>query len=409
MKLPKLKTLCLLCLGTISLQLHSQSVADLISGYTGTVEWDATKKTITFVTGGQITFATKGNKSWLWEVPTEVAKIYIKKNTRVNGAFHSKASLTIEGEDRKTSVVYGTETQSWPQKNGLTAYKICSFQNFGGTMTIKNLTSLNPRAFHVRGWGTKMMVSYCDFIDTRGGHGNHSDGVEGGDGSVFDNCYFETGDDIIKVYFNILVTNCTINMVENTVPIQLGWGNYSNGKTGTFRNLKIYGNSGRGAQGMPIINGRTGTYNVNVIIDSCDIQNPNASWVTLTEAKTGLNLKVTNANIKVKTHVGKYLNGPYTTSICGSTAQNATYNCLTTTDIAENANRAEGRVFPNPAKNFITIKTSGNNFAICDISGKTILSNKCNLNEDHIISLTGLKHGVYFVKTNEGISKFIKL
>ena len=80
MKLPKLKTLCLLCLGVTSLQLHSQSVADLIAGYTGKVEWDATKKSITFVTGGQVTFATKGNKSWLWEVPTEVSKIYIKKN-----------------------------------------------------------------------------------------------------------------------------------------------------------------------------------------------------------------------------------------------------------------------------------------------------------------------------------------
>ncbi len=409
MHLTKLKTLCFLCLGAISLQLHSQSVADLIAGYTGTVEWDATKKTITFVTGGQITFASKGKKSWLWEVPTDVSNIYIKKNTRVNGAFHSKASLTIQGEDRKTSVVYGTEIQSWPQKNGLTAYTICTFQNFGGTMTIKNLTSLNPRAFHVRGWGTKMMVSYCDFIDTRGGHGNHSDGVEGGDGSVFDNCYFESGDDIIKVYFNILVTNCTINMVQNTVPIQLGWGNYSNGKTGTFRNLKIYGNSGRGAVANAIINGRQGIYNVTVNIDSCDIQNSNASWVTLNEATTGLKCNVTNAKIKVKSHVGNYLNGPYTTSICGSSARNAEYNCITTTNITQNTSQSEASVFPNPAKNFITIKTSGDNFAICGISGKVILSDKCNANEEHEISLTGLNPGIYFVKTNEGISKFVKL
>ena len=407
MKLLKLKTLCLFFLIAISQQLHSQSVAELITGYTGTVEWDATKKTITFVTGGQITFAIKGNKSWLWEVPTEVAKIYIKKNTRVNGAFHSKATLTIEGEDRKTSEVYGTEIQSWPQKNGLTAYKICSFQNFGGTMTIKNLTSRNPRAFHVRGWGTKMMVSYCDFIDTRGGSGNHSDGVEGGDGSVFDNCYFETGDDFIKVYFNILVTNCTINMVENTVPIQLGWGNYSNGKTGTFRNLKIYGTSGRGAQGLPIINGRSGIYNVNVIIDSCDIQNPNASWVALTEAKTGLNCKVTNANIKVKTHVGKYLNGPYTFSVCGSTERLNQYNCATISSIHTKINDSRCFLYPNPASSTIFVNTKYD-VAIINSQGQLINIFEALDKKTVEVNVEKFPNGLYFAKTGSKTYKFIK-
>jgi len=363
---------------------------------------------MTFVTSGQITFASKGNKSWIWEVPTDVSNIYINKNTRVNGAFHSKASLTIVGEDRKTSEVYGTETQSWPQANGLTAYTICSFQNFGGTMTLKNFTSRNPRAFHVRGWGTRMMVSYCDFIDTRGGHGNHSDGVEGGDGSVFDNCYFETGDDIIKVYFNILVTNCTINMVENSVPIQLGWGNYSNGKTGTFRNLKIYGTSGRGAVSNAIINGRQGIYNVTVNIDSCDIQNTNASWVTLNEATTGLICNVTNAKIKVQSHVGNYLNGPYTTSICGSSAQNAEYDCIDATNIPNINSNLNNRIYPNPASDFLIVKSEAKELTIYDVTGKSFQTKLSKTNDEQKISIKDLKSGIYFANTIEGTTKFIK-
>jgi hypothetical protein len=34
-------------------------------------------------------------------------------------------------------------------------------------------------------------------------------------------------------------------MITNSVPIQLGWGNYSNGAVGTFRNLRVFGDGGR--------------------------------------------------------------------------------------------------------------------------------------------------------------------
>ncbi len=407
MKLSQLKILFLLCLITLSIQLKAETVAELISGYTGTAQWDEASKTLTFVTSGQITFPDKGNKSWLWEIPADVKKIFILKNIMVNGAFHSKASITIEGEDRKTSVVYGTNEQRWADNRSIKAYTICSFQNFGGTMTIKNLTSLNPRGFHVRGWGTKMVVSYCDFIDDRDGHGNHSDGVEGGDGSVFDNCYFETGDDIFKVYFDILVTNCIVNMITNTVPIQLGWGNYSNGKTGTFRNLKIYGNSGRGAQGNPIINGRTGTYNVNVNIDGCDIENPNASWVTLTEVNTGLNLNVTNARINLKSHVGNFLNGPYTFSICGITERLNQYNCATTSLDQPQMNESELFLYPNPASSIIFVNTQ-NDVAIYNSHGQFIDLIAATSKKGVEFNVEQLPNGLYFAKTSAKTYKFIK-
>ncbi len=320
------KEICKSFIAIVFLSLYAtikaQSVGELISGYSGNMKWNDLTKTVTFLTSGDVVFPEKGVKSFIWVIPTSVTNVVIKKDVRVNAVFHSHADVCIEGEDRKTSVVYGTELQSWPQKHRVVEYTICTFQNFGGTMTIKNLTSLNPRGFHVRGWGTTMMVSYCDFLDTRGGHGNHSDGVEGGDGSVFDNCYFETGDDIFKVYFDILVTNCTIKMVQNTVPIQLGWGSYSDRKTGTFRNLK------RGAVDNAIINGRRGKYNVTVNIDGCDIDNPNAVWVALNETTTGLKCNVPNAKINVKSHTGQFMNGKYELNICGFDTQLNQYNCI---------------------------------------------------------------------------------
>ena len=185
----------------------SQSLEQLRLAYSGKLEWHEAAATVRFAESGAINFTNVGARSFIWQIPPEVKQVRIARGVTVNGAFHSKASVTIAGEDRKTSVVYGTEEQSWPQKRNLKAFEICSFQNFGGVMTISNLTSLNPRAFHVRGWSEVVHVASCDFIDRRGGHGNHSDGFEGGDGSTVHDCYFESGDDIIKVYFDITVTD----------------------------------------------------------------------------------------------------------------------------------------------------------------------------------------------------------
>lgn len=176
-------------------------------------------------------------------------------------------------------------------------------------MKISNLTSLNPRAYHVRGWSKIVHVKFCDFIDRRGGHGNHSDGFVGGDGSTVHNYYVESGDDIIKVYFDITVTDTTIKMVQNSLPIQLGWGNYSDKAVGSFKNLTALGNSGRGAEGNAIISGRKGRYDVTINIDGCHIENPNGTPVSLREDSMTLCGAITNAHIKLKSYAGKYQSG----------------------------------------------------------------------------------------------------
>jgi hypothetical protein len=310
----------------------AQSPEQLRSAYSGRLEWDKHGATLHFTGSGEIHFTDAGLKSFIWEIPSEVKRVQVGRNVTVNGAFHARADLLITGEDRKTSVVYGTDEQRWSQSRNIKAFLICTFQNFGSVMTISNLTSLNPRGFHVRGWDNVVHAVSCDFLDRRGGHHNNSDGFEGGDGSTVHDCYFESGDDIIKVYHDITVTDTTIKMITNTVPIQLGWGNYSDGAVGTFRNLRVLGSGGRGAEGNAIISGRQGRYNVTVNIDGCHIENPNGALVSLREDSMTLRGAITNGRIQLKRYAGNYLKGTNLLTVCGTTERKAAYDCALPTE-----------------------------------------------------------------------------
>jgi len=343
----KIKLVCLSILFlAFFLPANSQSVSNLISNYSGIATWDETSKTVTFETTGTIYFADKvgnGNNPQtdqmqnFWDVPTTVAKIIIKENVTLTGAFHTFATCAIEGENRYTSIVYGTDVQRWADANNpggqdLSEWYYAQFQNYGGTLTIKNLTSLNSFSYHVRGWSGKVIhLDNCDFIDNRGGSGNHSDGFCGGDGSTVNNCYFETGDDIFKTYFDYTVTNCTVNMIENCVPIQMGWGDYSSGSKVDFYNLTITGTSGRWSPNKTygVIVGRTGNYSITVNIDGLNLENPNAHLVMLWEENMTLNGAITNAKINVKAYTqAEYNKGTVNLTVCGSTEQSGQYDCI---------------------------------------------------------------------------------
>jgi hypothetical protein len=310
-----------------ALALRGQPVEQLTAAFSGKLAWDKAAATVRFADSGAINFTNAGVRSFIWQIPPEVKQVRIAKGVTVNGALHSKASVTIAGEDRKTSMVYGTDEQRWSQNRGIKAFTICTFQNFGGVMTISNLTSLNPRGFHVRGWDKVVQAVSCDFLDRRGGHHNNSDGFEGGNGSTVHDCYFESGDDIIKVYHNVTVTDTTIKMITNSVPIQLGWGNYSDGAVGTFRNLRVLGDGGRGNEGNAIISGRKGRYDVTIKIDGCHIENPNGTLVSLREDSMTLRGAITNAHIKLKSYTGEFQKGTNLLTVCGTTERKASYDC----------------------------------------------------------------------------------
>ena len=319
----------------------SQSVKELQKYYSGETSWDAKTLTLTFSSTGAIYFPFKtgtgkdpenDQKNHFWEVPKTVRTIIIKENVTVTGAFHAFNDLNISGENRKSSIVFGTNIETWadannPGKQDLKEWYYAQFQNFNGTMSIQNLTILNPFSYLFLGYCPVIKLKNCDLIDTREGHHNHSDGFCGGDGSTVENCYFECGDDVFKTYFDYSVKNCSIKMRDNCVPIQLGWGNYSDGTVCTFRNIKIWGDSGRHNSDNAIISGRRGKFAVTIHINGLEINNPNAVLVSLWEKGMILNGTITNANIDLRNFSERRDAGNCNLTICNTSEKKKKYFC----------------------------------------------------------------------------------
>lgn len=284
------------------------------ANYTGTSHWRASTGTLTFLTAGRLPNTHHG-----WTVPTQVKKIVIAAGVRVNGRFNVRHTMEIAGDNRKTSTLFGTNEQGYNKKNdgcGLCKSAVLGEGNI--TVTVRNLTSLNPYGFYFTGkQGAKFLIDAVDAIDDRGGHGNNSDGVSAANGTIVRNSYFETGDDVIKVYSDILVENTTIKMVTNTVPIQFGWGNYGSGARGTFRNLRVFGTSGRGAADNAMISARTGRYDKTIDIDGLTLENPNGVVMIFREAQGRADITIKNAKIDVKNFRGSSWSMNVSPEVCG--------------------------------------------------------------------------------------------
>jgi hypothetical protein len=155
--------------------------------------------------------------------------------------------LYIRGDDRKTSVVLGTETERWTADNGVPENDKWKYGTVSvladATVYISNLTSKNPRGYHLSGYANRSVlhVSQCDLLDTRPGQNNNSDGFIGSAGSTISDCFISTGDDAIKAYHDMVIRNVIIEHHRNGAPIQFGWG----GETGLAKieieNLSIKG------------------------------------------------------------------------------------------------------------------------------------------------------------------------
>lgn len=311
-----------LMLYQLSFSFPTQSVTELKNNYSGTTYWDASANTLTFSKSGTINFDKQNFKNHYWDIPQEVSTIIIDPNVTVTGAFHTYYDCTILGRDRTTSIVFGTKEQSWAENRNLTAWEYCQFQNRGGILVVKNLTVLNPFSYFIRGWGKVCHAKNCNFIDNRGGWHNHSDGFAGGHGSSIDKCYFECGDDVIKCYFDITVTNTTIKMVQNSVPFQFGWNTYQHSNT-KMSNITIIGGWGRG-QACPLFQWKAGADHKTVSIDGFVVDNPKASLFELLSNGI-LNLDIKNAQINVQ-HYGTS-SFPGIRTICNTTTPNNSYNC----------------------------------------------------------------------------------
>ncbi len=310
---------------------RAQSVDALIQAYTGSVSYDATSQTVTFSSTGTMNFPDRELLyNNVWTMPEDVKHVIIGKNVTVTGEFYAEYNCLIEGMDQLTSVVFGTSQQDYlAQSRGFYAFVAADSKVRDVILTIKNLTSLNPKVYHIAGsYRGVVHLESCRVIDSRGGRYNNSDGFSGAKGSTVKNCYFETGEDVIKIYADILVENTTIKMIEFSVPIQCGWGDYGSGITATFKNLKIIGTLGRSPENA-IIEARQGNYTKNIIIDGITVENPNASLYRLNQAVATINVNITNAKMTLKKY-GDIVEAAGIRTICGTTEIKTSYDCSVT-------------------------------------------------------------------------------
>ncbi len=217
--------------------------------YSGETTWDSATSTFTFKSSGNM---PEGKEEFFWQVPIEVKRILIESNVIVRGGFRvgfrtPEHPLHIVGSDRKSSVIFGTESERWTVSNGVAdndKWKygaVCVLAD--ATVHVSNLTSKNPRGYHISGYANKSVihVSRCDLLDTRPGQNNNSDGFIGAAGSTVLDCFISTGDDAIKVYRDVVIRNVTIDQHRNGAPIQFGWGGEGGRVKAEIENLTIKG------------------------------------------------------------------------------------------------------------------------------------------------------------------------
>ncbi|MBO2943384.1 hypothetical protein JJQ72_05225 [Paenibacillus sp. F411] len=290
--------------------------------YSGGLTWNSSTGTLTFTGTGSI-------QGFYYDVPTTVKKVVIKSNVTVTGAFKFYGNATIEGENQNTSVIYGTPEQKYTQNRGLNPWEhnaIALMSN--ATLNVKNLKTLNPRGYHISGYGSATVIhaDRVSLIDDRGGDQNNSDGFIGSNGSSIKNSFIKTGDDSIKLYRNMTIENVEIHMLRNGAPIQFGWNDDDNQNvTATITGLKVVGKSPNNYYNLAVFTwlNNNNTSTKNITISDVDIQVPGAKLFQLNPSGGTANITMTGATIQTGTYGVKNTKG--TISINGSTQQKNNY------------------------------------------------------------------------------------
>ena len=217
--------------------------------YSGTTTWDESTKTFSFTKSGAMPATKEG---FYWSVPDEVDRIMIGSDVTVTGAFRigyrePSNPLFISGEDRDTSVIFGTPDKQWTTDNNIPENAKWTYGAISvladATVHVSKLTSKDPRSYHISGYANKSVihVNECNLLDTRGGDNNNSDGFIGSAGSSIRRSTIDTLDDGIKVYHDIIIESVMIRQHRNGAAIQLGWGGESDDVTASIRDLTIVG------------------------------------------------------------------------------------------------------------------------------------------------------------------------
>lgn len=314
--------------------------------YTGHKKWDAATGTLTFLTTGTMPDA---KEDFFWVVPAVVKRIVVGVGVTVTGGFRisyrePNNPLAIEGADRKTSVIWGTDTPEWTGRNGVPDNEKWKYGAVSvladAVVHVRNLTAKNPRGYIIAGYANRSVIhlSQCDLLDTRPGNNNNSDGFIGAAGSSIRDTFISTSDDAIKVYNDITIENVTIEQHRNGAALQLGWG----GETGTvaahIRNLSIRGIDPDKRYNMAPITWEQGTTGSRtLLVDGLFVQMEGEmyaeredQWVAagLFELKPrGCIFTMRADNVDIRTSDYGLRTTPGVVTICGTQEQRTRYLC----------------------------------------------------------------------------------
>jgi hypothetical protein len=176
--------------------------------YTGKTSWDEDTGAVVFLTSGEM---PDSKEDFFWSVPAKVKWITIGADVTVTSGFRvgyrdEKNPLHISGADRETSVIYGTDSEGWTDKNGVIENDKWKYGSVNvladATIHVSNLTARNLRGHTISGDADRAVihVNDCNLVDTRPGDNNNSDGFIGAAGSSIRNSFISTSDDRIKIY-----------------------------------------------------------------------------------------------------------------------------------------------------------------------------------------------------------------
>ncbi len=231
-------------------------------GLEGKAIWDSTAKVLKITSN--VSFGLDNDiETFHWQVPKDIKTIVIGANVTVTGGFRVDHGMTIKGEDRNTSVIFGTNTTSWasgPDKTNSSPncnvaagddraadcakwrYSAIMADKLAATDTlfVKTLTIKNARCYNITSFNSRIFADNLYLYDARGGTHNNCDGFGAGGGSAISNSTIEVTDDAIKLYKDMKVTNVTIKLRRNGAPFQLGWGGETS-NTATLKNVLVVG------------------------------------------------------------------------------------------------------------------------------------------------------------------------
>lgn len=334
-------------------------------GLSGKSTWDGNSGTLR-ITSSVSWGGDDDLETFYFEPPAEVKTIIIGANVTVTGGFRLMRGITIKGEDRNTSVIFGTNTVAWargpnkldnsPDCNKTTGddrasdclkWKYgaisCWYLPPGDTIKVRTLTFRNARTYNITSFGPPIQVDNVYMVEQRSEESiSNCDGFGAGSGSSITNSTIDVTDDAIKLYGNLTVKNVTILAHRNGAPFQLGWGSEVS-SSHTIENVLVKGMDPQQYYNCGLFSWKSTSANTTRTIainglktlnfDNAKIWGGNA-WVArplfeLRSAAATLNIQASNVSIQSGTATFPSNTGTLQLSICGNSVPSNSYSCGT--------------------------------------------------------------------------------